>query len=61
MKNALKFADGVIFGEDAASDEVKKFAQELEIPTLNQYAETDYLSATDEFFDHVLSVKPVLA
>lgn len=61
MKNALKFADGVIFGEESASDEVKKFAQELEIPTLNQFAETDYLSATDEFFDHVLSVKSVLA
>jgi starch synthase len=61
MKNAMKFADGVIFGDDTSPEEVKKFAQDLEVPILFQATETDYLSATDEFFDQVLSVKTVLA
>ena len=60
MKNAMKFADGVILGDGMVADEVKKFAEELEVPVMHQNEETDYLSATDEFFDIVLANKPVM-
>jgi hypothetical protein len=33
----------------------------LELPIMQQYSETDYLAATDEFFDQVLVAKPMLA
>jgi starch synthase len=60
MKNAMKFADGIILGDGMVADEVKKFAEELEVPVMHQNDETDYLSATDEFFDVVLANKPVM-
>jgi starch synthase len=60
MKNAMKFADGIIIGGGNVSDEVKKFADDLEVPVMHQNDETDYLSATDEFFDTVLANKPVM-
>lgn len=60
MKNAMKFADGIILGDGKVSDDVKKYAEELEIPLMYQSEETDYLSATDEFFDTVLANKPVM-
>jgi starch synthase len=61
MKNALQFADGLILGDDQVPAELKQFAEGLELPILHQYQETDYLAATDEFFDHVLAAKPELA
>jgi hypothetical protein len=42
------------------ADDVKKFAEELEVPLMHQSEETDYLSAADEFFDTVLTNKPVM-
>jgi hypothetical protein len=42
------------------SDEVKKYATDLDVPVMLQNEETDYLSATDEFFDVVLANKPVM-
>jgi starch synthase len=61
MKNALQFADGLILGDDQVPAELKQFAEGLELPILHQYQESDYLAATDEFFDHVLAAKPELA
>ncbi|MEY2764035.1 MAG: hypothetical protein RLZZ205_459 [Bacteroidota bacterium] len=60
MKNAMKFADGIILGDGKVADDVKKFAEELEVPLMHQSEETDYLSAADEFFDTVLTNKPVM-
>jgi len=61
LKSALQFADGLILGDDQVSAEVRQFAEALELPIMQQYSETDYLAATDEFFDQVLVAKPMLA
>jgi starch synthase len=61
LKSALQFADGLILGDDQVSAEVRQFAEGLELPIMQQYSETDYLAATDEFFDQVLVAKPMLA
>ena len=61
LKSALQFADGLILGDDRVSAEVRQFAEGLELPIMQQYSETDYLAATDEFFDQVLVAKPMLA
>ena len=61
LKSALQFADGLILGDDQVSSEVRQYAESLEIPIMHQYTETDYLAATDEFFDQVLVAKPELA
>jgi starch synthase len=61
LKSALQFADGLILGDDQVSADVRQFAEGLELPIMQQYSETDYLAATDEFFDQVLVAKPMLA
>lgn len=61
LKSSLQFADGLILGDDQVSSEVRQYAESLEIPIMQQYTETDYLAATDEFFDQVLVAKPELA
>jgi starch synthase len=61
LKSALQFADGLILGDDQVSPELRQYAESLEIPVMQQYTETDYLAATDEFFDQVLVAKPELA
>jgi starch synthase len=61
LKSALQFADGLILGDDQVSAEIRQYAEGLELPIMQQYSETDYLAATDEFFDQVLVAKPELA
>jgi len=59
-KLALQYSDAAIFGEDNVHQELEQYCTENEVPVLRQYAEGDYLTATDEFYDSVLLGKDVL-
>jgi starch synthase len=61
MRNAMKYSDGVIFADEHAAKSLSDFAETLDVPVLKQHHESDYLAATDEFFDQVLLQRPIMA
>jgi len=60
MKLGMRYADGVIIGDDAVSSDLVQYSSGLDVPVLHQHAEVDYLSAVDDFFDQVHAGKSVL-
>ncbi len=59
-KLALQYSDAAIFAEEGVPSELEQYCNEIEVPVMRQYAEADYLSATDEFYDSVVLGKDVL-
>jgi starch synthase len=60
QKLALQYADGVVIGDEDINAELAEHISNSDIPVLRQYAESDHLTAIDEFFDLVHLGKSVL-
>jgi starch synthase len=60
MKLGIRYADGVIVGDDGVDPELQEYLKGLDVPVLRQHEESDYLNAVDEFFDLVHQGKSVL-
>jgi starch synthase len=59
-KLALQYSDAAIFGESNIDPELEQYCAQNDVPVLRQYAEGDFSSAVDEFYDSVVLGKDVL-
>jgi starch synthase len=53
-KMAMALADGVIQGSEEIDEELSKFMETLETPTLEYYPEESCVKPVDEFYDQVI-------
>ncbi|MDD2195862.1 MAG: glycogen/starch synthase [Bacteroidales bacterium] len=56
MQLALRFSDGVVYGDETIEKNTDEYIKTLKVPVLGYHGMDDYIEETNQFYDQILNI-----